>query len=131
MDKDVKKKWDEIFQNYKDAIIYFNSMNHALYEMQRNMRPFLRGGETKLYDSMDEQTDYCLKIVDLTRATELLWRFFARMHAFSTSRRSAYSRTRANRRLKFQKIFRKYRFLRLFENSKGELEVAAFQKDVS
>lgn len=130
MDKEVKKKWDAIFQNYKDAIIYFNSMNHALYEMQRIMRPYLRGKDT-IYVSPDEMTDYCSKIVDLTSASELLWRFFAQMHALPTSRRSAYSRTRANRRLKFQKIFRKYRFLKLFENSKGELEVAAFQKDVS
>ena len=130
MDKDVKKKWDEIFQNYKDAIIYFNSMNHALYQMQEIMRPYLRGKDT-IYVSPDEMDYYITKILNLTSATELLWQFFAQMHALPTSRRSAYSRTRANRRLKFQKIFRKYRFLRLFENSKGELEVAAFQKDVS
>ena len=97
--------------------------------MQEIMRPLLRE-EYSIYVSPDEATNYITKISDLTSATELLWRFFAQMHALPT-RRSAYSRTRANRRLKFQKIFRKYRFLKLFENSKGELEVAAFQKDVS
>lgn len=132
MDKEVKQQWDEILKLYRQVILFYNSLDWALYDIDKMISPF---NEILIFDSNEEMLEYYRKIDDLRLEMRPLYQYVRNLglrpgtNKCKDNKASSYYEMsdnefkRARRRLKFRRILNDNYGLMLDETSEGIFKV--------